>query len=102
MIALLYVVLLVVFGALLLFTLADFWTRYSALRQEAVHLRERQEEQEERLRAMQQELDDLEIDLEFLEQEKASLEAQRSCMKNLDRLNLAEVSDREIQPRNSS
>jgi len=89
MIEVFYIVLLIVFGILIIITLTQFGMRSNALREEIVHFRENREHQEERTVAIRQELEDLALDIEGLEQEKASLESQEACMRNLDKFSAA-------------
>jgi cell division protein FtsB len=82
---LIYVVLLIAFGGLVLFTLTDFYIRRASLAQDLDELQERLAQQEERLTSTRQELDDLTIECELMEQEKLSLKARETCMRGLDR-----------------
>ena len=45
--------------------------------------------------AIRQELEDLALDIEGLEQEKASLESQETCMRNLDKFSAASETENE-------
>lgn len=83
--SLVYMVLLIAFGGLVLFTLTDFYIHRAALAQDVGELQERLAQQEERLTSIRQELDDLTIECELMEQEKLSLQAREACMRGLDR-----------------
>ena len=89
MIELFYVSLLIVFGGLIAVTLTTFGMHRRAYGEELDRLRDRWTHQEERIGAMREELEDLILDVELLGYEKASLEAQETCMRSLDKFDAA-------------
>jgi len=82
-----YGLTLVVFGALIVVTLTNFWMNGSALKEELHNARQRLDDHQGRLSEIRAELEDLGTDAELLEMEKASLEARETCMRNLDTFN---------------
>jgi len=82
-----YGLMLVVFGALIIVTLTNYWMNGSALKEELHNGYLRLESHQERLAEIRGELESLGTDAELLEMEKASLEAQETCMRNLDTFN---------------
>ncbi len=79
-----YGLILVVFGALIVVTLTNFWVNGSALKEELQNAHQRLDDHRQRLSEIRAEMEDLGADAELLEMEKASLEAQETCMRNLD------------------
>jgi chromosome segregation ATPase len=79
-----YGLMLVVFGALIVVTLTNFWMKSSALKEELHNTHQRLDDHQGRLSEIRAELEDLGADAELLEMEKASLEAQETCIRNLD------------------
>lgn len=53
------------------------------------NLREKTEHQQTQLKANSEEFDTIVLDIEILQQQKDSLEAQETCMDNLDQFNTA-------------
>ena len=84
MIEVFYVLLLVVFGALIVATGTTYGLSASALREELANLRERLDRDRSRVADMRQQLGSVELDIQLLEMEKESYEAQEACMRNLD------------------
>jgi len=90
MLEIFFAMTVVVFGALIIGTLATYGMNASKLKEELGNMRDRLAHQELRLKGIDTELKDLDLDIELLEMEKNSLEAQESCMRDLDTFNAGE------------
>jgi len=90
MVEIFYIILLVIFGVLISIALAQFFMRDKAQSEDLAQLRQHATRQEERLNALREEFDSIALDLQILEQEKATLQAQDTCMRKLDQFNAAE------------
>ena len=89
MLEIFYTILLVVFGGLIIVTLTQYGVRGGVLKDELGRLQEKIEHLQARLETNSEAFDTLALDLEILQEEKNSLEAQETCMGNLDQFNTA-------------
>ncbi|MEE3259780.1 MAG: hypothetical protein VX293_11275 [Candidatus Latescibacterota bacterium] len=87
MLEIFYILLLVVFGGLIIVTMTQYGVRRGMLKDQLDNLREKTELQQARLQANGEEFDTIVLELEILQQEQDSLEAQATCMGNLDQFN---------------
>ncbi|MGY8823351.1 MAG: RIFT barrel domain-containing protein [Candidatus Latescibacterota bacterium] len=85
-----YIIIVVVFGVLIAIALTQFLIRDKALNEDLAQLQQHAARQEERQNALREEFDSIALDLQVLEQEKSTLQAQDSCMRKLDQFNAAE------------
>ncbi len=90
MVEIFFVVTIIVFSALIIATLATYGMNASTLKEELGNLRDRLAHQALRMEEINAELKDIEMDIELLNMEKESLEAQESCMRDLDTFNVGE------------
>ena len=89
MIVPLYAALLVIFGGLIALALVSYSVRRGALVEELEETRDRLARREAHLQEMREEMDELAVEIDLLELEKRSLEAQENCMKGLDQFEAA-------------
>lgn len=89
MLEIFYILLLVVFGGLIIVTITQYGVRRGMLKDQLGNLREKTEHQQTQLKANSEEFDTIVLDIEILQQQKDSLEAQETCMDNLDQFNTA-------------
>jgi hypothetical protein len=85
-----YIILLTIFGGLIVVTLTQYGVRGGVIKDELSRLQEKKALQA-RLKSNNEAFDTLTLDLEILQEEKNSLEAQETCMGNLDQLNTVTV-----------
>jgi hypothetical protein len=90
MVEIFYIVILIVFGVLISISLTQFLMRDKALSEDLGQLQQHQARQEQRQNALREEFDSIALDLQVLEQEKSTLQAQETCMRKLDQFNAAE------------
>lgn len=97
MLEIFYIILLIVFGGLIIVTLTQYGVRGGVVKDELGRLQEKIEHLQARFKANSEEFDTLSLDLEILQEEKKSLEAQATCMGNLDQFNTAPAAKKETK-----
>lgn len=93
MVEIFYIIILIVFGVLISISLTQFFMRDKALSEDLDQLKKNQSLHEKRQNALREEFDSIALDLQVLDQEMSTLQAQDACMRKLDQFNAAEDSE---------